>query len=468
VSNLAPLATSQQLVFTLFDEARHDGRTVEAASQDIGYSRKNILVRIVDLGVAARRLLDTAYFIVAQEGVAKELYDVDLDLFKWLMRWNSRNVAHFEQVITEAQKALVQASDQPNERFGSVQLIGEVQYIGGRFRFNIPKKILPLILGSGASHWMSLRITSQFKLSYARAIYDRLLLCAPERKGDSTETEWLSLDEIRSWQGEMGAQALIYKYFKRSWLDPAIAHINEVSDLEVSYDTLNEKGSRKVSKIRFRMTRKETVVVDSLVEAWATYHILQHYGLDREKRTNNKRLGMIAADRATYTDERIRDADEYTRFHKPAKPSAYFWKALTEGWKLSPADRATLDGQSQLPLEDRTKPAEASEIQRTVEQANRARDAQATQERSEEARKGREAFDAATEDQRNAWFAEFKKKPLLLKGTELAQANRDTLLLKEVIASPKAFDALCLHVYMKVKPKRSASNLLQQRIALDS
>jgi hypothetical protein len=216
------------------------------------------------------------------------------------------------------------------------------------------------------------------------------------------------------------------------------------------------------------MTRKETVVVDSLVEAWATYHILQHYGLDREKRTNNKRLGMIVADRATYTDERIRDADEYTRFHKPAKPSAYFWKALTEGWKLSPADRATLDGQSQLPLEDRAKPAEASEIQRTVEQANRARDAQATHERSEEARKGREAFDAATEEQRNAWFAEFKKKPLLLKGTELAQANRETLLLTEVVAAPKAFDALCLHVYMKVKPKRSASNLLQQRIALDS
>jgi hypothetical protein len=452
------------MVFTLFDEARHDGRTVDASSQDIGYNRKNILVRIVDLGVASRRLLDTAYFIVAQEGVAKELYDVDLDLFKWLMRWNSRNATHFEQVITEAQKALVQASDQPTERFGSVQLIGEVQYIGGRFRFNIPKKILPLILGSGGSHWMSLRITSQFKLSFARAIYDRLLLCAPERKGESADTAWLTLDELRSWQGEMGSQALIYKYFKRSWLDPAIAHINEVSDLDVSFDTLNEKGSRKVSKIRFRITRKETVVVDSLVDAWATYHILKHYGLDREKRTNNKRLGIIVADRSKYTDQRIRDADEYTRFHKPAKPSAYFWKALEEGWSLSPADRAMLNGQSQLALEDQPTPTETSPVQLAIEHTHRVRDAIASQERSEDVRKGRETFQAADETQQMTWFAEFKKKPLLLKGTEFSQAHRDTLELTHVIHAPKAFDALCLHVYMKTKPKRSAVTRLQQNI----
>jgi len=464
VSNLAPLATSQQLVFTLFDEARHDGRTVDASSQDIGYSRKNILVRIVDLGVTARRLLDTAYFVVAQEGVEKELYDIDLDLFKWLMRWNSRNAAHFEQVITEAQKALVQASDQPNERFGSVQLIGEVQYIGGRFRFNIPKKILPLILGSGASHWMSLRITSQFKLSFARAIYDRLLLLAPARKGDTSESEWISIDDLRAWQGEMGAQALIYKYFKRSWLDPAIKHINDVSDLEVSFDTLNEKGSRKVSKLRFRITRKETVVVDSLVEAWATFHILKHYGLDRQKR----RLGMLVADRAKYTDQRIRDADEYTRFHKPAKPSAYFWKALEEGWSLSPADRATLDNQAQLSLENNPTTAGPSEVQRAIEHSNRARDAQASYERSEDVRRGREAFEAATDEQRTTWFSEFKKKPLMLKGTELAAADRDTLELAQVIAAPKAFDAFCLQVYMKTKPKRSAGSRLQQSVELEN
>jgi hypothetical protein len=464
VSNLAPLATSQQLVFTLFDEARHDGRTVDASTQDIGYSRKNILVRIVDLGVTARRLLDTAYFVVAQEGVEKELYDIDLDLFKWLMRWNSRNAAHFEQVITEAQKALVQASDHPNERFGSVQLIGEVQYIGGRFRFNIPKKILPLILGSGASHWMSLRITSQFKLSFARVIYDRLLLWASTRKGDTTESDWIPIDDLRGWQGEMGAQALIYKYFKRSWLDPAIKHINDVSDLDVSFDTLNEKGSRKVSKIRFRITRKETVVVDSLVEAWATFHILKHYGLDRQKR----RLGMLVADRAKYTDQRIREADEYTRFHKPAKPSAYFWKALEEGWSLSPADRATLDNQTQLSLENNPTTAEPSEVQRAIEHSNRARDAQASLERSEDVRRGREAFETATDEQRTAWFGEFKKKPLMLKGTELATADRDTLELAQVIAAPKAFDAFCLQVYMKTKPKRSAGSRLQQSIELES
>lgn len=55
----------------------------------------------------------------------------------------------------------------------------------------------------------------------------------------------------------MGANAQVFKYFKRDWLEPAVKQINEVSDLSLSYETRNEQGSRKIGRLRFRIQRKD-------------------------------------------------------------------------------------------------------------------------------------------------------------------------------------------------------------------
>jgi hypothetical protein len=47
------VATSRQLALALFEDANTEGLPVETASSDIGFARKNVLIRIVDLGVAA-------------------------------------------------------------------------------------------------------------------------------------------------------------------------------------------------------------------------------------------------------------------------------------------------------------------------------------------------------------------------------------------------------------------------------
>src|ERR1700749_4100071 len=97
------VATSRQLALALFDDATGQDLPLETARSDIGFARKNVLIRIIDLGVAARRLIDAAYFIVAQEHKGHHLYNLELDYFKWLLPYSSRNNAHLEQVITEAQ-----------------------------------------------------------------------------------------------------------------------------------------------------------------------------------------------------------------------------------------------------------------------------------------------------------------------------------------------------------------------------
>ncbi|WP_042303635.1 replication initiation protein [Paraburkholderia kururiensis] len=401
------VATSRQLALALFDDANAEGLSVDAAGSDIGFPRKNVLIRIVDLGVAARRLIDAAYFIVAQEERVHDLYDVELDYFKWLMRYSSRNNTHLEQVITEAQKALIQATAAPvdgEKPFGSVQLIGRITYQGGRFQFRVSPEMISIIRGPGKSHWLSLRITSLFTLSYARVMYDHLLPYA-----DDGITDWFTLDELRAWQGEMGANAQVFKYFKRDWLEPAVKQINDVSDLTLSYETRNEPGSRKIGRLRFRLERKDMAerMLHTHEEAQAIYKTLkQEFGLSSDQ------FNQIAANRGVYTDERIQQAIERTRFSlrlgKVTKsPAGFFMKALKEGWVVSEAERQMIDVQQTLALSEQRATEEKAKAQTLVAVQSAALETSARDRMREEARLGRDAYEHADQKQKDDWFRSY-------------------------------------------------------------
>ena len=406
------VATSRQLALALFDDANAEGLSVDASRSDIGFARKNVLIRIVDLGVAARRLVDAAYFIVAQEEKVHDLYDVELDYFKWLMRYSSRNNAHLEQVITEAQKALIQATTAPDTNgekpYGSVQLIGRVSYQGGRFQFRVPSELTGIIRGPGKSHWLSLRITSLFTLSYARVMYDHLLPYA-----DDGMTDWLTLEELRAWQGEMGANAQIFKYFKRDWLEPAVKQINEVSDLSLSYETRNEPGSRKIGRLRFRIQRKDMAerLLHTHEEAQAIYRTLkQEFGL------SSGQFNEIAANRAEYSDDRIQQAIERTRFSlrlgKVTKsPAGFFMKALKEEWVVSDAERQMIDVQQTLSLAEQRVNEAKEKAHNNVAVQTAAHEITARDRMREEARLGREVFDQADRKQKDDWFRSYLSSP---------------------------------------------------------
>ncbi|WP_321788130.1 MULTISPECIES: replication initiation protein [Paraburkholderia] len=403
------VATSRQLALALFDDARGEDLPVEAARKDIGFARKNVLIRIVDLGVAARRLIDAAYFVVAQEAGIHDLYDVELDYFKWLMRYSSRNNAHLEQVITEAQRALIQATAEAEadgtKPFGSVQLIGRISYAGGRFQFRVPPDLIGIIRGPGKSHWLSLRITSLFTLSYARVMYDHLLPYA-----DEGITEWFTLDELRSWQGAIGAKAKEFKYFKRDWLGPAVEQINAVSDLHLSFETRNEQGSRKIGRLRFRIERKavEERLLHTHEQAKVLYETLkQEFGL------SSAQFGQIASDRDTYTDERLEQAIERTRFSlklgKVSKsPAGFFMKALKERWIVSDAERQMVEQQETLALAERREVDAKQHVETRVALQIAAQNVEAQNRIVDEVRRGWEIYQGATAKQRDDWRRAFR------------------------------------------------------------
>ncbi|WP_233810318.1 replication initiation protein [Paraburkholderia sp. HP33-1] len=447
------VATSRQLALALFDDATGQDLPVDTARSDIGFARKNVLIRIIDLGVAARRLIDAAYFIVAQDEQVRDLYDVELDYFKWLMRYSSRNNTHLEQVITEAQRALIQATTAPEANgekpFGSVQLIGRISYSGGRFQFRVPPDLVGIIRGPGKSHWLSLRITSLFTLSYARVMYDHLLPYA-----DEGETDWLSLDELRLWQGAMGAKANEFKYFKRDWLVPAIDQINEVSDLRLSYETRNEQGSRKIGRLKFRIERKEMAerILHTHEQAQAIYQTLkQEFGL------SSAQLNQIAASRDTYNDERLEQAIERTRFSlklgKVSKsPAGFFMKALKEGWIISDAERQMVEIQENLAL------TEQREVELKERAANQvalrvaAQDVRAQDRRGEELRRGWEAYEAAGSKQRDDWRRTYKASPAgKLTLRRLGIDPTGDLAESMVDKFPDLRDGFAGHVFTKIK-----------------
>lgn len=410
--SIGQVATSRQLALALFDDANAEDLPVDAARSDVGFARKNVLIRIVDLGVAARRLIDAAYFIVAQDEKVRDLYDVELDYFKWLMRYSSRNNTHLEQVITEAQRALIQATTAPDadgeKPFGSVQLIGRISYASGRFQFRVPPDLVGIIRGPGKSHWLSLRITSLFSLSYARVMYDHLLPYA-----DEGETDWLALEELRSWQGAMGAKAHEFKYFKRDWLSPAVDQINEVSDLKLSYETRNEQGSRKIGRLKFRIERKEMAerVLQTHEQAQEIYQTLkQEFGL------SSTQLNQIAAQRETFTDDRLQQAIERTRFSlklgKVSKsPAGFFMKALKEGWIVSDAERKMIELQESLALHEQREVAVKQQAVTQIALRVAAQDVDAHDRRVNEIRLGWDAYEAAGPRQREEWRRTYKTTP---------------------------------------------------------
>jgi hypothetical protein len=457
MSTAGQVATSRQLALALFDDANAEDLPVEASRSDVGFARKNVLIRIVDLGVAARRLIDAAYFIVAQEDRIRDLYDVELDYFKWLMRYSSRNNTHLEQVITEAQRALIQATaeaDANGEKpFGSVQLIGRISYAGGRFQFRVPPDLIGIIRGPGKSHWLSLRITSLFSLSYARVMYDHLLPFA-----DEGGTDWLTLDELRSWQGTMGTKANEFKYFKRDWLAPAVDQINEVSDLTISYETRNEPNSRKIGRLRFRIERKDMAerVLQTHEQAQVIYQTLkQEFGL------SGVQLNKIAAERDTYTDERLEQAIERTRFslilgNVSKSPAGFFMKALKEAWIVSDAERKMVEVQQNLALSERREVEVKEQAETRMALRIAAQDVHAQDRRFEEIKRGWEAYQTAASRQREEWRRTYKSTPAgKLTLRRLSIDPTGDLSDPTFERYPDLRDGFAGYVYGRVKPNKN-------------
>jgi hypothetical protein len=434
--------TPLQFALDLFVEMAPAQRSIDETSpdKDIGYQKNRVFARIIGLGLSARRFVDAAYFIVAQDPEIQETYDVTLSFFKWLMRYDSRNKKHFSSVIRSVKSSMLEVMSAPvvsvdskgrmleeplepgeegsagdddgdedlavqNEDGDWLELIGRVSVRNGRIRFRVPIELQRLIKDPENSYWTSLLVTSRFTLIYARGIYDHVLPSVP-----SGLTDWLSLDLVRNLPGKSWANNAEFKYFKRDYLEPAVNQINELSDIELSYETrAGTPGSRKKDQIRFRLKRKEGALASkaAMLNSVVLFKMLQdEFGL------SEKQFEKIAENRFVWTDERIQQAIDYTRWTirqgiKVKRASAYLMRALSDNYRVSDADRQVELIQAQLAEATTGEQGARSDRQKEVEASLAAANAAADKRRQEEIRLAREFFDTADKKTREDLVRKF-------------------------------------------------------------
>lgn len=343
----ANLGTQAQLALALFNEFEPQDLSVRQAPESLGYHRNDAFIEIVDLSLAGRRLIDVAYFLVADEPASEPVYRFDYNLFKFLMGTTSNNRIHFEKAIRDAQKAAIKVKDldhkdSSKDRWGSIPLMGSAFIVNGEVIFELPERLQRIIKNPGSSHFLSMRYV--FSKLYSRVLYDRLLPFLP---GGATPE--FSLPVLRDWLECTAKTYDAFKYLKSKVLDPAIEEIEAVTGVRVTMATPKVPGTKKVAAVRFYLqkVRTEDTEKDSLHALRTFYEILR-----REFGLNNEQLNEIIQGRATYTDQRIADAVEYTRFNIDKgvvkKANAYFMKALREGYVVAEADKRIQQRQLEL------------------------------------------------------------------------------------------------------------------------
>lgn len=330
---------SRQLALVLFDTLAPSGTGVDKAPTTLGFRRSNAFVRIVDLSLAGRRLIDVAYFLAAAEPELKKEYRVDYGLFKWLLATTSENRAHLKKLIREAQKAAIELNgpdvrEDNSDPWGSVPLMGSAFIAGGEFIFELSERLQKAIKNPQATHFLSLRYV--FKSIYSKILYDRL-----QPYMDEGLTPWFDLDALRAWLECEKKTYSLFKHFRNKVLDVAVNEIGQVTGLKVVMVTQNVPGSKKIGHVRFKWDTGQHTDEQktAFVVLKATYETLR-----TEFALNQSEFDEIIRNRAMLTDERIQQAMEYTRHQAAAgkvklRAGGYFMKALREGYLIGTLDK---------------------------------------------------------------------------------------------------------------------------------
>lgn len=367
---------SRQLALVLFESLAPVGRGVNEAPKALGFRRSNAFVRIVDLSLAGRRLIDVAYFLAASEPEFKKEYRVDYGLFKWLLATTSDNRAHIKKLIREAQKAAIELNG-PDEQddntvpWGAVPLMGSAFIDNGEFIFELSERLQKAIKNPQASHLLSLRYV--FKSIYSKILYDRL-----QPFMDDGITDWFDLATLRAWLECEKKTYMVFKHFRSRVLDVAVTEIADVTGLKIVMVTQNVPGSKSIGKVRFKWDEGQQTDEQKVafVVLKATYETLR-----TEFALNQSEFDEIIKNRATFTDDRIQQAIEYTR-HQAAegkirlRAGGYFMKSLREGYLIG-----TLDKQ----IKERT--AEASKLALEGSKAKKVREDKGSEEVTSRQRK---------------------------------------------------------------------------------
>lgn len=347
--------TGMQLALDIFNELDRKGLKIEQSEKEIGFRKNNLLITATSLTLNQKRLLDVLFFIAAQhidngahhiEGVQKNkngIYEIELSFFKWLLSLPKMRNSQLRSLMESISETKLQAVELFNEEeikryenktdtlkhwqihnfFGSLYL----DIPNNTAAFSINPIFNDYIHNPKNFHFLSLCYV--FPNLASKVLYDWIML------QPSLDTSiLLTVEELRQELGQKNKRSFnVFSEFNRAFLTPAIETINDITNLNVNM-TLHRGVRTQVTHIEFNIIEKEEN------NERDTYHRIEQYHMLR----NNfgllpKHFDEILKNRNEYTDERIKEAQDYVHYrlaqntHIKSIP-AYFMHALREGYHI--------------------------------------------------------------------------------------------------------------------------------------
>lgn len=176
---------------------------------------------------------------------------------------------------------------------------------------------------------------------------------------------------------------------------------------------------------------------------------------------STKQFSEISENRDVWTDERIQQAIEYTRFRinrgqVKKSPAGYLMRALRDNWKMSDAERTMVDVQAKLLSDEAQEQAVKAEVQNSVARSVASREEEVRARMNEDSRKGRDFFNAADARTRNellhAWMTSREGK-LMLRRMKL---DPSTVTEDVILANTELVWYLGQFVFGRINSSRAA------------
>lgn len=325
-------STPHQFALELFHSHIPDRLPITAASQEIGYWRSDVFLDITTLSLKESRCFDTLCYLVSDCAEMREIYDVDLPFFMWLINSEGNNFGEVKKALLGLKKASATGEmfpGTPFEKSGYAVIFPKAVIDRSRVLFSCdPDAQRMLKRPEAAKHFLSLRIANGFSSVYARRLYVRLKRLLDNGVGLIR----VDIDDFRlEWLGAKGKVYENWTNFRRNVLAPCEDGINGgdtradskgfCCDIEFEWRGISLPGSKAIKIIELRVRHKEgwTSGKTSVAYLAKLYKTLKYdFGLSAAN------LEEIRNNRKEFTDEVIEGAMAYTlnRLRKAAEKVA--------------------------------------------------------------------------------------------------------------------------------------------------
>lgn len=337
----------QELALDIFRSIGKEKKVFDSP-REIGFNKANTFIDATDVSLVGRRVINAILFLAAKEPDLPK-WEVDLDHFKWLIAYNSKNDGPLKKGLRGGQKSAVQASiiemdangKQIKEKWAAVPLLGSVMLSGGHLTFEISDAIRKQLRDPRSFTFLSLRISAALSSIYSIVMYEKL-----SREKFRGKTEMIPLEEFKQWFGTTDKAYLNeYKYIRRNVIIPAIEDINNLSDIRVTMEPRSQGGGKRVTHLIFRVEENPDgkYALANLVKLSKDQQDLLDT-IQKEFGIGKNFMSEITSRRDEWTDDYIKAAITLTRYRiqrkaqkgeETSSPGGYFMQALRQGWTLS-------------------------------------------------------------------------------------------------------------------------------------